>query len=89
MKDERDYLAHRFFRDRASDFGVVGGCMEMIEELSRRRDRLLALDDDLDQVFVETYARTGADPKLRDQRVSEHLSGMLASAHEKYRRPPR
>jgi|SRR5581483_8706713 len=86
VKDERDYLAHRIFRDRAVDFAATGGCLEMIQELMARRDRLIALDDDLYQLFVEAYARTGADPRLRDQRTSAEMSKMLASAREKYGR---
>ena len=37
MKQTRDFLAHRFFRERSSDFVSVGGCEQLIQELNAIR----------------------------------------------------
>lgn len=84
LKAERDYLAHRFFRDHDLDFMTVAGCYVMIEFLESRRDRFISVDERVSQFQVQALAKIGIDPERFDAMTDHELSKMLEMARSRY-----
>jgi hypothetical protein len=82
LKDERDHLAHRFFRDHDLDMPTVAGCNHMIEILTDRRDRFSALDHKISALLDNVYQRELGDGVWR-KKLDEIEQEMRNEARER------
>lgn len=79
-KSERDYLAHRFFREHDEDFLSRTGRTRMIAECEQSIEMLSKIDADLEEHIRPQRERHG----ITNEWVERHLAAALAkaSAHD-------
>ena len=65
-KNERDQLAHRFFRDHDMNFVTVGGCHLMLEILEGCQGRFDALEGVITGIEKAAFAKVGFDASKID-----------------------
>jgi hypothetical protein len=82
-KKDRDYLAHRYFRDRDMDFVTVGGCLKMIHELSDWQQKFESLDEKVTEHLRVTLAKSGLWPT--EARLEQQVQDRLREARLKYK----
>ncbi len=80
LKEKRDHLAHRFFRDHNLDFVTVGGCYLMIERLKAHCDHFEALDQRISQIKTKALVKIGFDPDQIDRVTEQTMVEMLKNA---------
>ena len=84
LKVERDHLAHRFFRDHDLDFMTVGGCHLMIEELEKRRERFMLLDERVSALQAGAFEKLGFTLETFEASYNTAMSEMLEEARTKF-----
>lgn len=84
LKSERDWLAHRFFREHDLDFMSMAGCHVMIEKLTVQRDRFLSLDKRISALQAQAFGRIGIDPGKFDAMAEAEMRNMLEEARARY-----
>jgi len=85
LKRHRDFLAHRFFRERADDFVTIGGCMLLIEELDAIRDTFDKTVGDLESIETEVTRKVGVHTPGFRENCDRYLDQMMAAAKSKSR----
>jgi hypothetical protein len=73
----RNWLAHHYFADRATEFQSLEGRSEMIRELDKTSDRL----DELDRYFDHLLVTWLEDPGMRTRKL------IIEALHETTERP--
>jgi hypothetical protein len=63
-KQRRDYLAHHFWRDRATEFVTARGRDQMRTELLSDMEMFEALDRDINQAMLPARKRLGIDDEV-------------------------
>jgi hypothetical protein len=86
LKNERDHLAHRFFRHHDLDFVTKAGCDVMIKLLVERRDHFAALDQKISKLLDQVYEKFLGDPTIFRDRVEKIEKELLAEAQAKARK---
>jgi hypothetical protein len=82
LKEERDHLAHRFFRDHVLDMATVSGCNLMIEVLTDRRERFSALDRKISELLDKVYEQRLGDG-MWQKKLDEISHEMRIEARER------
>jgi hypothetical protein len=59
MKADRDFLAHRFFRERNDDFFTVAGCLRLISDLNSYRAKFDDVLTGLESIETELTKKLG------------------------------
>lgn len=77
-KVERDYLAHRFFREHDMDFMTPEGRTKMIVECERLVELFQALDREVEGFVAPQRERFGITPEW----IDEHVALMEKEARE-------
>ncbi len=85
LKMHRDFLAHRFFRERADGFVTVRGCMELIEELDTIRDTFDQTIAGLESIETEMTRQVGVHTLAFRENCDRYLDQMMAAATAKFR----
>lgn len=75
--DARNFLAHRYFWDRAVKFASSQGRSKMLFELQRQIDFFDELDADLTKMFENWAGRNGITP----DRIDQIIQRLLKSEH--------
>lgn len=85
LKEERDYLAHHFFRANDLNFMTVGGCQLMIEQLKERQGRFREIDLHVTEVQDQVFQRVlGIDADTFEQAVATTMNEMEDEARARF-----
>ena len=75
-KNKRDFLAHHYFRERATDFAHRNGRDRMIAELTEIREFFRALDKETDLLVAPIFPQLD----ISQERVQEYMSEYMEQA---------
>lgn len=84
MKSDRDFLAHRFFRDRAEEFITRGGCLALIKDLDQFRLRFEDIDRRVCALESTITTKLGFHTKEFEAKCAVELARMIENAQAKY-----
>ena len=84
LKSDRDYLAHRYFRDHDLSFMTAAGCRSMIATLEEHRQRFHALDQRVSEFEAPVFAKLGIDPEQFEKNVELKTEELLEEARSLY-----
>ena len=84
LKLDRDYLAHRFFRDHNLDELTIAGCYAMIDDLETRRKRFMDLDQKVTALEDRAFEKLGFDTETLRSETSRIQAEMIEEAKTRY-----
>ncbi len=72
-KELRNWLAHDYFSERATQFMNEEGRNIMVEELSKAREQLTAVENIVNKLFMEAASKYGLTNDMLDKIMEEML----------------
>jgi len=73
IKADRDFLAHRFWRDRVIDLMTVDGRLAAVEELEGIRRRIVEVDQSVDNLIFGFLSEIGIDYQSHRHLIEDEM----------------